>query len=510
MDSSTSTEAPIMHAEVEAPPLDQSILFLTNEEHGQSNVMFAIIYELLTQHRTKLHVASWDKFLARLDSAQILAQEEYLSENLIPIELHRLPSESMVSKCMSRTRETQASFRHAPGYRGMSYYRSFAPTMLAAYEPTDYMSIYFETKRLVEEIEPNIIVLDPFLSSSIDFVRMSGRKHVILSPVSPSAYVVPKLPLLQIFCKYPTQASGLPFPLPWAKVPENVWTILNGLYVLLFDRNIKELDKVRREQGITWPLPIFEPLQKGVPLICPSLPTIDYPIPWPSDLEFVGPIVAPYKSPIEDDPDLWNWLQQGHTVIICLGTHALLAQHAIMELAKGLRILLDQCPKVQILWKLKKDKDFDKSATLPLLTEIDSGRVRLTEWIKSDLAAVLQTGSIICIVHHGGANSFFEATWAGIPQIIVAQWHDTYEYAAKVEYLGIGVYGNKTCAPDLYRREFGEALVLCTGSSKSSKEIQERANALGLVSQKRSGRKLAVAKLREILANVATTKPSPG
>lgn len=69
--------------------------------------------------------------------------------------------------------------------------------------------------------------------------------------------------------------------------------------------------------------------------------------------------------------------------------HALLSQQSATELTKGLRVLIDERPEVQILWKLEKDKDFDGSATLPLQTNIKSGRVRLTKWIKADIVAIL-------------------------------------------------------------------------------------------------------------------------
>lgn len=61
--------------------------------------------------------------------------------------------------------------------------------------------------------------------------------------------------------------------------------------------------------------------------------------------------------------------------------------------------------------ELKKDSDFDERAILPIQTVIESRRVRLTEWIKPDIVALLQSRTIICFVHHGEANSFFEATW---------------------------------------------------------------------------------------------------
>ena len=36
-------------------------------------------------------------------------------------------------------------------------------------------------------------------------------------------------------------------------------------------------------------------------------------------------------------------------------------------------------------------------------------RVRIVEWFDAEPTAVLEAGTVVCAVHHGGANSFLEA-----------------------------------------------------------------------------------------------------
>lgn len=95
-------------------------------------------------------------------------------------------------------------------------------------------------------------------------------------------------------------------------------------------------------------------------------------------------------------------------------------------------------------------------------------------------------------------------TRAGIPQIVVPQWYDTYDYATRVEYLGIGVYGNKvaghTCKVDMenYKaprmidaKEFGGALLKVVGANKgdtAANVMKERARAVGELCKKSGGR----------------------
>lgn len=79
--------------------------------------------------------------------------------------------------------------------------------------------------------------------------------------------------------------------------------------------------------------------------------------------------------------------------------------------------------------------------------------------------------------------SFFPFS-CGIPQIILPQWYDLYDYATRAEYLGIGIYANKLVAPSVDAAEFGAALimVLKPGSSYTLK-----AQALGKVCKEKCG-----------------------
>jgi hypothetical protein len=103
-------------------------------------------------------------------------------------------------------------------------------------------------------------------------------------------------------------------------------------------------------------------------------------------------------------------------------------------------------------------------------------------------------------------------TRAGIPQVVLPQWYDTYDYATRVEYLGIGLYGNNvaghTCKVDVenYKappmidaKEFGSALLKAVGAKQGDGDaIREKARALGKLCQKSGGRVQAAQILRDL------------
>lgn len=69
---------------------------------------------------------------------------------------------------------------------------------------------------------------------------------------------------------------------------------------------------------------------------------------------------------------------------------------------------------------------------------------------------------------------------AGVPQVVLPQWTDCYDYAQRVEMLGIGRLGNRTAKPLWTKKELGDVLseVLL---GKSSESIQRKASALAAV-----------------------------
>lgn len=176
-----------------------------------------------------------------------------------------------------------------------------------------------------------------------------------------------------------------------------------------------------------------------------------------------GPMIRPSKPLEEADPELAGWLKQGgKTVYINLGTHVLFDEAGQKEMARAVRMLLDvamgtvwrdtekRLRGLKILWKVpgfvkkgneggrkggKEDggggeeneagqedgychgdggcrEDQKKSPIYSILgPEIESGTVRIVNWFQAEPTAILQSGNLVCAVHHGGANSFLETVW---------------------------------------------------------------------------------------------------
>lgn len=135
---------------------------------------------------------------------------------------------------------------------------------------------------------------------------------------------------------------------------------------------------------------------------------MDFPFKIPNNVISCGPILWQCPRLSESDPDLDGWLTKP-TILISLGSHVRPSETVAVQMAKGIDSMLNKHGGVQILWKLQYDWESSDTFKHVLGERIAAASVKVTPWIQPDLMSVLSTGRIVAYVHHGGANSYFEA-----------------------------------------------------------------------------------------------------
>ena len=181
----------------------------------------------------------------------------------------------------------------------------------------------------------------------------------------------------------------------------------------------RALAKERRKKGITNVYSLFEPYNKKIQYIYPAAPELDFPLKYPSNVTLCGPILLPIQPVHQADSNLRAWLKRAPTVLIHFGSHFVADLHFAHEMAGAIRIFLDKCPDTQVLWKLIKHGKYDDCFSKILSGELSTDRVRISGWLEAEPFAILQTGHISCVVHHGGATSYYGA----IPYVAVSPRH---------------------------------------------------------------------------------------
>ncbi len=288
--------------------------------------------------------------------------------------------------------------------------------------------------------------------------------------------------------------------MPWYLIPLNIFLRIRLIITFVFSSTVSKFAKARTAADLPSLVPLFEPYRKDEFYISPCLPELDYPLDIPSNLRGCGPITIPCAPVSESDPELAGWLTKPsrRTVLINLGSHITSEGNDAIEIAKGLRIVMAANPDIQVLWKLLSGITSDLKSIIG--AEIADDRIRIVSWLKSDPVAILQTGQVACMVNHGGANSFFEAISEGTPQVVLPVWYDTYGFANRAEWLGIGLWGSRKAAPGAEAAEFADALGTVVGDGGEGKRIFERSRELGAVCKKAGGRKTAAAVVVDLMS----------
>lgn len=303
-------------------------------------------------------------------------------------------------------------------------------------------------------------------------------------------------------------SSGYSYPVPWHLIPANIYLNIRFIYSVLNTPRLAEKKAFLKANGIAKPLDVFSIYQKDYLWLTQSLPEADFPMPViPSNVITCGPIFRSAARAEDQDPDLAAWISRAPTVLINLGSAVDYDENGATQLVRAIKSLLSNST-MQVLWKFNKRGDYSDDVFSDVSDEIKGGRLRLETWLGIDPGAMMETGYIAASVHHGGANCFFEALGyvqpsllqpmsisitnihpsVGVPQIILPLWVDLYDYATRVEYLGVGVFGSPVSAPNWTSHELTSAFARVLDGGHESIRIKEKAASLGELARKAGGR----------------------
>lgn len=171
---------------------------------------------------------------------------------------------------------------------------------------------------------------------------------------------------------------------------------------------MRDLLSIRKKAGIRTDFPHISPYCKDHLHLSPSFPEMDFPLYVPDNVISCGPILRSSSELASSDPKLNAWLKQP-TILICLGSHVQAPEDDALQMTKAIRTVLQGSPDVMVLWKLKYDWESSSTVKSLLGPLVYSDKVKVVPWIQPEIISLLESGHIVAYVHHGGANSFFEA-----------------------------------------------------------------------------------------------------
>jgi hypothetical protein len=216
------------------PGRNNTALFISNSEHGQSNVFLATAQALLIHHPDiEIHYATFAKRAKDIASVNKYASLQLpTARNIIYHEIVSAPSfeDVMVSKGYTIERTI-----NPPGFRGatqlcqdiqvyLSKFRisnSLPPANAFGVTAADstslfsvpwsgpeHIALFEEISQLIQEVDPSIIAVDTLFGPAMDATRHQNRRHAILSPNALINNFAEMQPSASILWKYPALGSS--------------------------------------------------------------------------------------------------------------------------------------------------------------------------------------------------------------------------------------------------------------------------------------------------------------
>jgi hypothetical protein len=187
----------------------KKVLFMTNSEYGQANVILAVAYEFLLRQRYDIHIASFAPLKGRIPALNELASCNSGGKASIAT-FHLIAGPSAQEALLERD-EFIGPF--PPGLRGAKdSYRTTLPAMATTWEGPVYMTGYASCINILDSIKPDLIACDPLMSQGLEACKARSRDVVVLSPNTFREIMAKQQPFLSTLFRYPVFV--LPFLQP--------------------------------------------------------------------------------------------------------------------------------------------------------------------------------------------------------------------------------------------------------------------------------------------------------
>ncbi|KAK2592288.1 hypothetical protein QQS21_010008 [Conoideocrella luteorostrata] len=458
----------------------KKILLLTNKERGQANVFLATAQALIEQDPTvEIHFATFPGLENAISSVSNIVQRSHPAAKAIVI--HRVEGISYFErtvKHMETAGMRQKSGLPASLTKPLSFWNTLeaikdAVPVFLPYNSEDISAVVLSIIDITHKVRPDLVVVDGFMSPALTAVYHLQIPFTCLSPNAIKDFAGKFQPRLSAIWKFPALFSGYSFPVPWYRIPTNIFIFCYMIYQFHVDGRRKQAEQyLQREHQIKLrnPTDLLMDLPPDVKILVSSLPETDLPVVVPPHVIPCGPIILKSDPMALQSSELNPWLDQRPTIYVNLGSQYMWDENGIREFARALRIIFENTKQeIQCLWKLKPYQEdwsleSDPQAHCALEEYLEQDRIRIVSWVDLDPLSLLETGQVVCSVHHGGANSYNEALWSAVPQVVLPVWFDCYDYAQRVQLLGIGRIGSPTKKPQWLAEELAaEILVVIQG-----------------------------------------------
>lgn len=151
----------------------KKLLFITNSEYGQSSVHCSVIQELLSRpDAPQIQLLSFPALQTRVASLSALN-----------FKFHGLTSAPSFLDKLTEQGEVTSAASHSTGFISaiLSYF--VINKFLIPWTSSEYLKLYHEISQVVQEVRPDLCVVDSLFFVGLDACLGEKQKHIVLSPV---------------------------------------------------------------------------------------------------------------------------------------------------------------------------------------------------------------------------------------------------------------------------------------------------------------------------------------
>ena len=162
----------------------KSILLISDPELGQLNVQIATSYALLNLYpNLEVHLASSPSAAGKVAKISDHALQT-CPANRSPIHFHALNSPSQ-SECFdTMPKDVIDNFATKISWRSMRSQPARSLTLACPWNGEQFVSAYNEVKRVIGEVKPDVLGVDPIFAPAVAASRDSGVKFHLLMPTT--------------------------------------------------------------------------------------------------------------------------------------------------------------------------------------------------------------------------------------------------------------------------------------------------------------------------------------
>jgi hypothetical protein len=177
---------------------NKTVLFITNSEHGLSNVHLATSSALLENYPDiDVHYASFPSVQPKLERISSFARARNSAAR--DIIFHEIEGKTFAYAVLVGG----TAFTAPPASAGIAALTEHMQFWISPWSVEHHMEIFESLSGIIEKVDPAVVVLDTWLRPAIDVTRDKNRQHAIITPNINVDNFLASQPLGSRFWKYP-------------------------------------------------------------------------------------------------------------------------------------------------------------------------------------------------------------------------------------------------------------------------------------------------------------------